>query len=462
MTDDTSERERKEAKENLAKESEEVTMAPETSLEAPNPEEREMTETINIGADGKIPMPKSSGLPPELPEVIGNYRIIEQVGKGAMGVVFKAQHTVLNRKVALKIMKDDLARDPNFVSRFLREARLAATVESRHVVTVYDASTEQNILFIAMKFINGGELEDLLKTCGGRVPIAAAIRILIDCLKGLDDIHEAGLVHRDIKTANILLDKKGSAFLADLGLARAVEQADNLTMTGQAMGTPYYMSPEQAKAEDKIDIRSDIYALGVTLFKMLTGKTPFKGSSTYDTIAKILYEPAPDPKEFRPELDDDLIAIIKKAMAKKKEERYQSPREFLHAIEEYRKAHQIELEEGKEFISSGGDSSAIDVNFNPEIPKNVAGVKVDPNNVSEQSIGQTTGGTKKQPSSFFGKLTSFFKPTIPQAAPTSNKESSRYSKDNQSGSQSSSSSGSQSGAKKKKPRYYRGQKISDD
>ncbi|MEQ8820440.1 MAG: serine/threonine-protein kinase [Sumerlaeia bacterium] len=267
---------------------------------------------------------------------IGQYELLERVGKGAMGVVYKAQHVMLGRKVALKIMREDLASDDSFVKRFIREARIAASVDSPYVVTVYDAGNEGGFLYIAMKFVSGGELAALMKNNGGRIAADLATRLFLDCAQGLVDIHEAGLVHRDIKPSNILLTKTGSARIADLGLARAVQsgakKSENLTMVGQAMGTPAYMPPEQVRGNEDVDIRADIYALGVTFYKALTGHSPFAGGSPFEVMAKVIYEEAPSPRDFCPEMPDRLVEILTKCMKKDRDERYQNPRELVEEL----------------------------------------------------------------------------------------------------------------------------------
>jgi len=260
--------------------------------------------------------------------VIGRYKIIEKIGSGAMGMVLKARHETLNRIVALKIMRPEIAQKEDFVQRFLREARTSASVDHPNVVTIYDAGNEQGCLYMAMRFVDGGTLHDQIKVLR-RLPEKRALRIMADCLQGVNAVDKVGLVHRDIKPANILIEaESGNALLADLGLARAVRKDDNLTAVGVPMGTPAYMSPEQARGKGGVDIRSDIYAIGVTLYACVTGVVPFRGNSAFETVAMVMYEEPPDPRQFFPELSDQVVSIILKAIRKKPEERYQKPMEM--------------------------------------------------------------------------------------------------------------------------------------
>jgi len=263
---------------------------------------------------------------------IGPYRILEWVAEGGMGVVYRAEHTTLNRNVALKVMRPDVSENLHFVERFLREAKLAASVEHPNVVTLYDAGTEQGLLFMALKWVPGGTLAQLLRNAG-TLGEKRALEIAIDCAKGLEAIHEAGLIHRDIKPANILLSKTGRALIADLGLARAIEKDDGLTMEGTAMGTPSYMAPEQARGKKDIDIRADIYSVGVTIYAMLTGEPPFKGSSVYDTVAKVIYETPINPRKSMPNISEAMDAGVMRCLAKDAADRPQTPEELVDLLQ---------------------------------------------------------------------------------------------------------------------------------
>jgi serine/threonine protein kinase len=279
-------------------------------------------------------------LPPSLPKLpprIGTYRIIDRLGIGGMGVVYKAHHDNLHRLVALKVMRPELAKDQGFIDRFLREGHSTANVDHPNVVPVYDAGYQDGFLYLAMRFVPGGDLATLLHRTGVLTEDHALL-VIQRCLDGLQAIFEAGMIHRDIKPANILLESNGVPRLADLGLARTLVSAD-LSLPGAPQGTPTFMSPEQARAATNIDIRCDIYSLGVTLFCMLCGRPPFMGDSPYDVVAKVLYEATPDPRTVDPAISVETVAVVAKAMAKHAKDRYQTPMEFRHAVENVLKYH---------------------------------------------------------------------------------------------------------------------------
>jgi hypothetical protein len=278
-----------------------------------------------------------SPTPDGMPVRIGHYRIIDHLGAGGMGVVYKAHHDTLDRLVALKVMRPDLANDQSFMDRFLREGRASATIDHPNVVPVYDAGFEEGQLYMAMRFVPGGDLATLLHR-GGPLPEERSLLLLLRCLEGLQAIADAHMIHRDIKPANILLEANGMPRLADLGLARSLVQAQ-LSQPGAPQGTPAFMSPEQARALRNIDIRCDIYSLGVTLYCMVTGQPPFHGESPYDVVAKVLYHPVPDPRWIRKDLHDDTAEMCMKAMAKEPDDRFQTPQDFQRAVETVMQAH---------------------------------------------------------------------------------------------------------------------------
>ncbi len=266
-----------------------------------------------------------------LPQQFGEYKILELIGEGGMGQVFRALHTTLERVVALKAMRPEFMQDPAFTARFLQEARMAALLDHAHVVTVYDAGIEAGHLYIAMRFVGGGDLAIRVRD-KGPLSEAEALPLMAKCLLGLGAIANAGMVHRDIKPANILLEADGTPRLGDLGLARAVDKRSDHSKTGSAQGTPCYMSPEQARGNE-VDLRSDIYSLGASMYTALSGYLPFEGSSAYETVALVLTS-APVPLSLRTRsVSAGTIALIERAMAKEPRERFQHPLEFLDAVE---------------------------------------------------------------------------------------------------------------------------------
>jgi eukaryotic-like serine/threonine-protein kinase len=271
----------------------------------------------------------------KLPEIIGGYRRLRLLGSGGMAQVFEAEHTTLSRKVALKLLKPTVADSADFSLRFLRESHAMAQVSHPNVVAIYDAGETDGLMYMALELVTGGDLHKLLKR-RGRLAVDDALGYLIGCAKGLDAIHQAGLVHRDIKPANIFLDKDGTPKMGDLGLARAADGEDRMTMTGNSWGTPSYMSPEQVKGVADLDIRADIYSLGATLYTLLIGVEPYVGETSYVITHKVLTEPPPDPRLHDQTIPPQIAAIIVKAMAKDRTRRYQTPRELLEDLERAR------------------------------------------------------------------------------------------------------------------------------
>jgi serine/threonine protein kinase len=266
------------------------------------------------------------------PQSIGGFKIIDLLGKGGMGMVYRAHHATLDRHVALKVMRAEFANNEVFAARFLREARAAAAIDHPNVVTVYDAGKEGDHLFIAMRYVMGGDLAGLMQQ-GQFFPEDKALVLIARCLLGLQAIDAHGMVHRDIKPANILIESDGSPRIADLGLARSVVTNDGLSQVGETQGTPSYMSPEQARGTKSIDIRTDIYSLGTTLYAVLGKGPPFSGSTAYDIVSKVLTE-TPEPLISRnPQVSPDVDALVARAMAKNPDERFQKPSHFIEAIE---------------------------------------------------------------------------------------------------------------------------------
>ena len=257
----------------------------------------------------------------------GPYRILGLLGEGGMGQVYQAVQGTLERLVALKVMRPELAKDPQFAERFVREARAAASVCHQHVTVIFDAGEQDGRLYMAFQFVPGGDLDALLRRRTA-MPAAEALALIAGCCEGLQAIHEAGLVHRDIKPHNIFLDEQGRPKLGDFGLARQAEGSDRMTLTGVGMGTPSYMAPEQAQGLADIDIRADLHALGGTLFTLLTGKPPFTGLTPWMVVNAVCNDPAPDPRAMLPALPEPVAAIVLRCMAKRREERYQTPLEL--------------------------------------------------------------------------------------------------------------------------------------
>jgi formylglycine-generating enzyme required for sulfatase activity len=252
-----------------------------------------------------------------------------------MAQVFEAEHTTMGRHVALKLLKPSVADSADFSLRFIRESHAMAQVKHDNVVAIYDAGEFDGFMYMALELVTGSDLHKILKR-RGRLPVDDAVGYIIGCAKGLSAIHAAGLVHRDIKPANIFVDRDGQPKIGDLGLARAADGDDRMTMTGTSWGTPSYMSPEQIKGVADLDIRADIYSLGATFYTLLAGVEPYVGETSYVITHKVLTEPPPDPRTHDKTLPSTVVAVIAKAMAKDRGNRYQTPQEFLEDLERLR------------------------------------------------------------------------------------------------------------------------------
>ena len=251
----------------------------------------------------------------------GRYEIEQLLGHGGMATVHRARDTQLGREVALKLMRPDLADDPVFGARFVTEARSAASISHPNVVTVLDFGTEGPGPYIVMELVEGGDLAAILRR-KGRLTAPRAVSIAAGVASALAAAHGRGIVHRDVKPGNILITADGDARVADFGIARATGE-QSLTATGTSLGSVDYFSPEQARGESA-DAASDIYALGVVLYEMLTGARPFTGEGPYAVAVARLGAPAPEPRTVRPRIPKALSAIVQRAMAPEPGDRYAS------------------------------------------------------------------------------------------------------------------------------------------
>jgi len=255
------------------------------------------------------------------PEKIGRYTIKSELGRGGMATVYYANDPRFKRDVAIKVLPAQFMHDVTFRARFEREAQTIAALEHPAIVPVYDFGEEDEQPYLVMRYMPGGSLADRMKE--GPMPVAETIRIIARLASALDEVHSKGIIHRDLKPANVLFDQYDNAFLSDFGIARLTQATT--TLTGDAIiGTPAYMSPEQARGDADIDGRSDIYALGAILFQMLTGKQPYEATTPMGIAMKHLTEPVPSILEVNASLPPDSELIIKKAMAKDKRARYQN------------------------------------------------------------------------------------------------------------------------------------------
>jgi len=297
-------------------------------------------KTAGTGGARKLPAFKWPPSQPSAPrdggsdrpgKVVGEYELLARLGKGGMGSVFKARHTKTGQIVAFKTLMPSDAKNVNLVKRFQRESKIALSLRHENIVAGLDAGVVGNLFYLAMEFVDGESLAELLRR-EGRLAPEKAVRIMIGLARGLAHAHERGLIHRDVKPENVLLGRDGSVKLCDLGLAREVSDL-GFTMLGAALGTPKYMSPEQVAGLKTIDGRTDIYSLGATAYHMLAGRAPYGGSSSALVMAAQLSAKFPPLREVAPEVDERLAGIVERCMRKDPAERYQSMEELIEDLE---------------------------------------------------------------------------------------------------------------------------------
>ncbi len=276
------------------------------------------------------------------PEKIGIYEIKSELGRGGMATVYQGYDPRFEREVAVKVLPSELLHaDPQFRLRFEREAKIIAQLEHTAIVPVYDVGEADGQPYFVMRYMNGGSLSDRIKA--GGLTIDDAARILGAIAPGLDEAHSKGIVHRDIKPSNILFDKRGNPYISDFGIAK-LSQAQAGNVTGSAIiGTPAYMAPEQAQGTE-VDGRADIYALGIILFEMLTGKQPYEADTPMAVAIKHITDPVPHIRQTNPQLPEGIDAIIQKAMAKNKSERFSTAIEMTNALRDVTRGEPTRLQ----------------------------------------------------------------------------------------------------------------------
>ncbi|NUM33545.1 MAG: serine/threonine protein kinase [Candidatus Brocadiae bacterium] len=272
---------------------------------------------------------------------IACYEILSKLGEGAMGSVYKARNAANGTVVALKVLDQELSQDPEFITRFLREARNAAKLKKHeNIVEAYNFGEEKGIYYFAMEFIEGKSLAEILYN-KGKIEERTALNITMQVAKALLHAYKFKIVHRDIKPENILISIEGKVKLCDLGLAKDLSQDCYRTKEGITLGTACYASPEQASASKNLDIRSDIYSLGISLYQMLAGEVPFDAPNPIQIAQLHLHETLPNLEEKNPNISSATIQLLQKMTAKKTQDRHQTPQELIEDI-------QAILQKGKE------------------------------------------------------------------------------------------------------------------
>jgi serine/threonine-protein kinase len=271
--------------------------------------------------------------------LMGRYRVEQELGRGGMAKVYRGQDTVLGRTVAIKILAPHFADDQDFVHRFRREAQAAARISNQNLVSVFDTGSDDGVHFIVMEYVEGRTLADLIAG-GGRILPDRAIEIAIDVCRALEAAHAQGVIHRDIKPGNIMLDEKGHVKVTDFGIARVTSTAETIAQTAAVLGTASYLSPEQAQGQP-VDGRSDLYSLGCVLFETVTGRPPFLGDSPVAVASKHVLEQPTPPSRLNPDVSPDLDAVILRALAKNPANRYQTAEEFREDLERVRRGQPV-------------------------------------------------------------------------------------------------------------------------
>ena len=248
-------------------------------------------------------------------QTLGKYRVLDPLGRGGMARVYRAYHPQLDRYVAIKVLRSDLAEEEDFLERFRREARAVAALRHPNIVQVFDFDVQDDVYYMVMELMEGDTLKTRLndyRLRGERMAWGEMVRVLLDVLDGLAYAHGEGMIHRDIKPANVLLTKRGQAVMADFGIAQIVGGIRH-TASGVLMGTLDYIAPEQG-LEGQSDVRSDIYSLGIVLYEMLTQRTPFDADTPLAVLMKHLHDPLPLPRQIDPQIPEPFERVVLKAL----------------------------------------------------------------------------------------------------------------------------------------------------
>ncbi len=287
------------------------------------------TDTSDPGTSPRPPQP-TSDLGARLKSVVGDrYEVRRLLGRGGMGAVFLALDRKLEREVAIKVLPPELAHDEQFVRRFEHEARTSAKLDHHGIIPIYAVESDDDLHYFVMKYVAGRTLDAVL--AAGQVPVDLAQRILWECACALGHAHRRGVVHRDIKPANIMLDETGRAMLTDFGISKALQSASGFTATGQVIGTPHYMSPEQARGED-VAGASDQYSLAVVGYRLLSGRLPFEDDSVHTVIYKHVFEVPPPIRTVRQDIPAFLATAIHRALEKDPDDRFPTMEAFATGV----------------------------------------------------------------------------------------------------------------------------------
>ncbi|HEX3050604.1 MAG TPA: serine/threonine-protein kinase [Aggregatilineaceae bacterium] len=263
-------------------------------------------------------------------DTLGPYRIIEQIGQGGMATVYKAYHANLDRYVAVKVLHPAFKEDPSFFERFKREAQIVAKLEHPAIIPVYDYADKDGQPYLVMKFIEGETLKARLKRKS--LTLTETITIFESVAAGLTYAHTHGILHRDIKPSNIMLDKDGTPYIADFGLARIAQAGESTLSQDMMLGTPQYISPEQAQGVRDLGPSTDVYSLGIVLYEIIVGRVPFSADTPFAIIHDHIYKPLPIPTQLNPDVPPQIEKVLLKALSKMPQDRFQSAVELVSAF----------------------------------------------------------------------------------------------------------------------------------
>src|SRR5947208_6239891 len=308
-------------------------------------------ENVEANAAAAAPHGKKAARAAEMLGELGDYELLEEVGRGGQGVVFRARQKSLNRTVALKVIGLGQWATKAHLKRFRLEAEAAARLEHPGIVPIHEVGERDGSCYFSMKFIEGGQLDEVARR--ESIPIRRAVELMANVARTVHYAHEHGILHRDIKPGNILLDTKGEAHLTDFGLARLVESESSVTHTLDVLGTPSYMAPEQAIGNNAaVSSTTDVYGLGAVLYQLLTSQPPFAGGATYETIKLLLDTEPKKPRLLNPKIDRDLSTICLKCLEKDPKRRYSSALALAEDLERWLKHEPIRARRSGIFIRS--------------------------------------------------------------------------------------------------------------
>ncbi|WP_062231690.1 Stk1 family PASTA domain-containing Ser/Thr kinase [Fictibacillus sp. FJAT-27399] len=305
--------------------------------------------------------------------ISGRYKLLEVIGDGGMAIVYRAKDLILDRDVAVKILRSEFSDDEEFIKRFRREAEAATSLAHPHIVSIFDVGEENNVYFIVMEYVKGKTLKQYIRD-HGRLSVEESIQIIRQIASGMVAAHEHGIIHRDIKPHNILIDEHGLAKVTDFGIALAITSA-TITHTNSVLGSVHYFSPEQARG-GVANAKSDIYSLGVVLFEMLTGRVPFTGESPVSVALKHLQEEVPEPRKINPEIPQSVENIILKALTKNPVYRYDSALEMMDDLDTALSPHRLHEQRWSNF-DDAADATRImpPVSMNKSVEKPASNLK---------------------------------------------------------------------------------------